>query len=129
MVARWSHELLGYHFSVLHRPAQMMIDVDGLTRCFDKLSVKYAHIGLLLSNMDYKALTSAYTGSIVGCSAVSNIKPDTNREGLVISILTISTITSYIEYFIFTPAANITLPLTKLSSVSIILHSAVPMPH
>ena len=28
MVSRWAQELLGYHFSVIHRPARMMVDVD-----------------------------------------------------------------------------------------------------
>ena len=30
MISRWTQELLGYHFSVIHRRAGMMIDVDTL---------------------------------------------------------------------------------------------------
>jgi hypothetical protein len=31
-IRRWSQELLGYHFTVIHRPAKMMKDVDALSR-------------------------------------------------------------------------------------------------
>ena len=34
MVHRWAQELLGYDFTILHRPAKMMVDVDALTRRF-----------------------------------------------------------------------------------------------
>ena len=37
-VRRWAQELLGYHFSIIHRPARMMRDVDALNRqCQDPL--------------------------------------------------------------------------------------------
>ena len=35
MILRWSQELLGYNFTIVHRPSQMMVDVDALTRRYD----------------------------------------------------------------------------------------------
>ena len=32
MVQRWAQELLGYTFSIVHRPNRMMCDVDALSR-------------------------------------------------------------------------------------------------
>ena len=40
-VRRWSQELLGYHFTILHRPARMMQDVDALSRFYDPLIDSY----------------------------------------------------------------------------------------
>ena len=37
MLMRWAQELLGYNFSVIHRPERMMRDVDALTRFYDPL--------------------------------------------------------------------------------------------
>ena len=31
MICRWAQELLGYNFTILHRPAKMMMDVDALS--------------------------------------------------------------------------------------------------
>ena len=41
MVCRWAQELLGYHFTVLHRSKHMMRDVDALTRRFGPLVAQY----------------------------------------------------------------------------------------
>ena len=38
---RWSHELLGYEFAIIHRAASMMKDVDGLSRHIDVLVHRY----------------------------------------------------------------------------------------
>ena len=40
-IRRWSQELLGYHFTILHRPARMMQDVDALSRFYDPLIASY----------------------------------------------------------------------------------------
>ena len=49
MLCWLAQELLGYHFSVLHRPARIIIDVDALTRWFDNLIAYYVQIAVLLS--------------------------------------------------------------------------------
>ena len=38
---RWSQELLGYEFAIIHRAASMMKDVDGLSRHIDVLIHRY----------------------------------------------------------------------------------------
>ena len=65
VVTCWAQELLGYHFSVIHMPARMMMDMNGLTRRFNSLSSKYAHIALLLSSVDHKDRPSDFTGGII----------------------------------------------------------------
>ena len=52
--SRWTQELFGDHFSVIHRPAQTMMDMNRLTRRFDTLLSQYAHIVLLVSSVDRK---------------------------------------------------------------------------
>ena len=36
-IRRWSQELFGYEFAIIHRAASMMKDVDGLSRHIDIL--------------------------------------------------------------------------------------------
>ena len=96
IVACWTQELLGYHFSMIHRPARMMTDVDGLTRRVDTLSSQYAHIALLLSNVDHQKRTPAYTNSIIGCDQAANIVIDDSNSANLVPILTNSAITRYI---------------------------------
>ena len=38
---RWSQELLGYEFAIIHRATSMMKDVDGLIRHIDVLIYRY----------------------------------------------------------------------------------------
>ena len=51
-------EILGYHFSVIHRPALMMIDIDSLTRRFGNLTAQYIQVTTLLSYYNKKAARS-----------------------------------------------------------------------
>ena len=44
MVYRWAQEVLGYHFSVVHKPARMIIDIDSLTRRFGSLTAQYIQV-------------------------------------------------------------------------------------
>jgi hypothetical protein len=60
-IKRWAQELLGYHFRVLHRPARMMRDVDGLNRRFDNpLIAQYCSVALALHDADIAARPAAY---------------------------------------------------------------------
>jgi hypothetical protein len=43
-IRRWAQELLGYFFQVIHRPARMMRDVDGLTRHYDSNPLVKQHL-------------------------------------------------------------------------------------
>jgi hypothetical protein len=60
MVSRWAQELLGYHFTVIHRSARMMVDVDGLTRRFGKPIAEYIMIAHIMSKRDQKMRPEAY---------------------------------------------------------------------
>ena len=37
MIGYWAQELLGYHFTVVHRSSRMMVDVDALSRRYGPL--------------------------------------------------------------------------------------------
>ena len=37
MIFRWTQELLGYHFLIMHQSNKIMTDVNALTRIFGKL--------------------------------------------------------------------------------------------
>ena len=44
MVQCWAQELLGYNFSVVHRPNRMIGDVDALSRRYGNLIVAHLYI-------------------------------------------------------------------------------------
>ena len=52
MIYRWTQELIGYHFTVLHRSNNMMRDVDALTRRFSSLIIQHIHTSNILQHMD-----------------------------------------------------------------------------
>ena len=60
MVQRWAQELLGYHFTVLHRPQSMMVDVDALTRRFGPLIAHHCFIASYLHHRDRTLRPTAY---------------------------------------------------------------------
>ena len=60
MVMRWAQELLGYHFTVVHRPARMMIDVDALTRRFGKPLATHIAVAYFLQQQDQQQRPQAY---------------------------------------------------------------------
>ena len=64
MVQRWSQELLGYHFTIIHRPARMMKDVDALSRRYGSSIGTYLGISNILTNVDTKKRPSAYDPSV-----------------------------------------------------------------
>jgi hypothetical protein len=62
MICRWSQELLGYQFTIIHRPAKMMADVDALNRRFSSDLAQYTCIASILRASDIQQRPSAYTG-------------------------------------------------------------------
>ena len=60
MVMRWSQELLGYHFTIIHRLAAMMADVDGLTRRFGAPISTHIAVAAILRQHDLKHRPRAY---------------------------------------------------------------------
>ena len=60
MICRWTQELLVYSFTILHRPAKMMQDVDALSRRFGKDAAYHFHIAHNLKLRDIAARPTAY---------------------------------------------------------------------
>ena len=57
---RWCQELMGYHFTVVHRCARMMWDVDALTRRFGKAVTLYCMQAHLMRSQDKLSRPFAY---------------------------------------------------------------------
>ena len=63
MIQRWAQELLGYHFSVIHRPARMMVDVDALSRRYGKPIATHIAVACIFRARDKHQRPSAYQDS------------------------------------------------------------------
>ena len=60
MVCRWAQELLGYQFTVVHRPNRMMVDVDSLTRRYGPLIAMHCMVSYILHRRDVVHKPLAY---------------------------------------------------------------------
>ena len=127
MVSRWTHELLGYHFSVLHRTARVMIDVNSLTRGFGNLAAKYVKIATLLLYHDRACRLAVYTGDLHSVPKVIKISATDPIPTLVLLILTDTVINGAEDKVRATPssqpASSSVSNTPSLSSVPIMLHS------
>ena len=66
---RWSQELLGYEFAIIHRASSMMKDIDGLSRHIDVLIHRYLIQASCMYIVDRTTRPFAYTfDSSVACS-------------------------------------------------------------
>ena len=127
IVSRWAQELLGYHFSILHRPARMMIDVNSLTRRFGSLTSEYIKISTLLSYHDRLCHPAAYTGDLHSVPKAHKISVDDPLLVTDLSILTCKMIDKAVVNVSMgqsshQPSLNVIHP-PYLSSVLIMLHS------
>ena len=61
MVSRWIQDIIGYHFSILHRPDRMIIDINSFALIFGNLTTQCVQIETLLSNYDIHARSEAHT--------------------------------------------------------------------
>ena len=59
-ICRWAQELLGYHFSCIHRSDKMMGDVDSLTRRFGTTIAIHLAISSILKAVDKRKRPAAY---------------------------------------------------------------------
>ena len=50
MVCLWDQELLGYYFTVVHRPNIIMLDVDSLSRRYGKLIATHVGVSSVLKD-------------------------------------------------------------------------------
>ena len=90
MLSRWSMELLGYNFTIIHRPAKMMADVDALNRRYEPHFQRHLYIAALLRHFDESRRPIAFQTSTFPSRPV-RITPTTTEER-TIPILTTSTI-------------------------------------
>ena len=63
MVCQWAQELLGYHFTIVHRINKMMVNVDDLTWRFGHLISHHISIAPLLNYRDRAKRPRAYTAT------------------------------------------------------------------
>jgi hypothetical protein len=93
-VMRWSQELLGYQFSVIHRNNRMMIDVDGLTRRFGPLIAQYCMIASILSQRDRAHRPMSYDPELFVSSKTARV---CNPELPILPLLTTKFIASQMD--------------------------------
>ena len=60
MIKRWAQELLGYHFTVVHRVQHMMRDVDSLNRFYGNSVQTYTTIAIVFADDDKSRRPAAY---------------------------------------------------------------------
>ena len=89
MVFFWAQELLGYHFTIIHRSNKMMVNVDALTRSFGHLLSHHIAIADLLRSRDHAKSNRAYEttkfSDLGNVKITKNDKPSRNPLPLLIS--------------------------------------------
>ena len=81
MIMRWAQELLGYHFTIIHRLAAMMADVDALTRRFGAPISTYISVAAILRQQDATNRPIAYEPqSFTTASKSTKVKPSENTS-------------------------------------------------
>ena len=77
MIGRWAQELLGYHFTVVHRSNRIMVDVDALSRRYGPLIATHCTIAGILYRRDKDQRPSAYDKATFSSSQSSKLKSQT----------------------------------------------------
>ena len=80
MISRWAQELLGYHFTVIHRSARMMRDVDAFSRRFGPMIARHMMIATILSARDRMKRPEAYEASTFKTSKKASVFGPTNID-------------------------------------------------
>ena len=124
MVSRWAQELLGYHFSVVHHLAYMLINGSSLTWRFGTITGQYIQVVSLLAHYDKIRRPDSYTSSLATTTNVTKIPIDTANITLEIPILTAVVVDADSD----TEQHHILLPMEKIMpkflSVPVMLYSA-----
>ena len=127
MICRWAQELLGYNFTIIHRPAKMMGDVDTLSRHFGQLITSYLSIANILHVTDMWNRPFAYSSKSWEAFSKKRQKPAPLHNS-PLPILTTSTITSTSHTNPMSPSPlssqiNLSLPSVLLTSTPLLFHS------
>ena len=123
-VMRWAQELLGYHFTIIHRPATMMADVDALTRRFGKSLATYITIAVILENQSKQHRPAAYKSEAFSKTAKSTRVPPPSAAPPPCPILTDERIQSK-ESSIQRAEPSKTAPSEVITSTPVLAYSAV----
>ena len=95
MMCQWAQELLGYHYTCLHRPDQMMVEVDGLTRRFGTIVTNHMCVADLLHCVDVEKRPNEYACAINALSEPTKLIPSKALDSISIPILTSGAIDKY----------------------------------
>ena len=75
LVCLWAQELLGYQFTIIHRPNRMMADVDSLTRRYGSLIAMNCMVSSILYQRDTVTRPFAYVTKIFHNSSTAKLTP------------------------------------------------------
>ena len=75
LVCRWAQELLGYQFTIVHRPNRMMANVDSLTRRYGPLIAIHYIVSSILYHLDNVTRPLAYEPTTFYNSATAKLTP------------------------------------------------------
>ena len=126
MVCRWSQELLGYHFSILHRRERIIRDVDAISHRFDPLVSLNIRNALVLSDTDRHIITDAYTNPLCDRSKAVDFSRQLDSVLVETPILTTKALLTYRTVIPTNIQLLDTTPVTHVSLVHVLLYSHLP---
>ena len=98
MICRWAQELLGYNFTVVHRPNRMMVDVDALSRRYGSLITTHCVVSSILHQRDISHRPAAYDKAAFISSNSSKLPPPETPVAVTPILSSIFFTSSYILY-------------------------------
>ena len=94
-VSRWSQELLGYQFTIVHRSYKIMMDVDALSRRFGPLIAQHCAIAYMLHSVDTRHRPEAYDDTNFTRHGLMKIKSSSHRMPTHMPVITQCRIDEY----------------------------------
>ena len=91
-VSKWDQKLINYHFSVIHRSARMMVDVDALSGRYGSLPTQHMQIASIISLCDKEQRPVVYTNKFSTIENTTEIPASAEAQSSAIPILIISAI-------------------------------------
>ena len=130
MVQRWSQELLGYHFTVVHRPARMMKDVDALSRRYGPRISTYLGIATILESIDKTQRPQAYDCSKFSTDpkCITKLPRQQAQPTIHVPVLSNNKVTSLDVSNTETTPSSHPHQVLHISTRPVILHTTSPSP-
>ena len=117
MICRWAQELLGYHYSIIHRCARMMRDIDVISRRFGPSIGLHIRTASLLASFDREKQPSAYTATVPPPTTEAVCSSSQLHE-LLIPVLTKYALINFTSIDQTTP---VVFPCASISSAPVLL--------